>query len=112
MLVIGWKPLKSGISVHVKARSTEESKRLSSLRDRLADLLLIRHPDHGTYGLHLTVAYILRYLTDTQKSELTALLTDHFDSMPKEFELGAPEFCKLDDMFAFKRQFYLEDHKQ
>jgi hypothetical protein len=112
MLAIGWKPLKSGISIHVKAHGTEESKRLSGLRDRLADLLLIRHPDQATYGLHLTMAYILRYLTDVQESELTALLMDHFGGMPKEFELGAPEFCKLDDMFAFKRQFYLEDHKQ
>jgi hypothetical protein len=112
MSVVGWNSLKTGIGVHVEPRSTEENKRLRGQRDRLADLLLIRHPDHATYGLHLSVAYLLRHLTDAQKSELTALLIDHFDGMPKEFELSAPEFCKFDNMFAFQRQFYLEDHTQ
>jgi hypothetical protein len=112
MSVIGWSSLKNGISVHVELRTPEESKRLRGLRDRLADLLQIKHRDHATYNLHLSVAYLLRYLTAEQKNELTALLMDHFKGMPKEFDLGAPEFCVFDNMFAFNRQFYLEDHKK
>jgi hypothetical protein len=112
MSIVGWSPLTSGIGVHVELRTAEENKRLRGLRDRLADLLLIKHGNHATYDLHLSVAYLLRHLTDKQKTELTALLMDHFKGMPKEFDLGAPEFCVFDDMFAYNVQFYLEDHKK
>jgi hypothetical protein len=112
MSVLGWSPLKTGIGVHVELRTADESKRVRGLRDRLADLLQIRHRDHATYDLHLSIAYLLRHLTAEQKAELTALLMDHLEGMPKEFELGAPEFCKFDDMFAFRRQFYLENHEK
>ena len=106
MSVVGFTP--SGLGVHVEPRTPEENARLRGLRDRLSEVLKIRHPDHEVYGLHLSLAYFLRYLTDEQKKELSVLLEGHLKSMPTEFELGAPEFCKFDDMFAFHRQFYLE----
>jgi len=34
---------------------------------------------------------------------------DHLQEMPVEFELGAPEFCKFENMFVFNRQFYLKN---
>jgi len=111
MSVTGWSSLKSGMGVSVELRTTEESKRLRGLRDRLANLLKIQHGDHATYDLHLSLAYLLRHLTDEQIAELTALFMDHLKDMPKEFELGAPEFCKFDDMFAYNNQFYLMDHE-
>lgn len=109
MAVAGWSPLKVGIGVDVEPRTREENARLRGLRDRLADELQIRHKGHENYGLHLSVAYLLRHLTDGQRKELQALLDEHFEQMPREFELGAPEFCKFDDMFEFKRVFYLKN---
>lgn len=109
MAVTGWSPINTGISVRVKPRTEEDNTRLRGLRDRLADKLQTRHKGHESYRLHLSLLYMLRYLTDGQKKELQTLLDEHFENMPKEFELGAPEFCKFDDMFEFKRLFYLKD---
>ncbi|KAJ6584628.1 RNA ligase/cyclic nucleotide phosphodiesterase [Mycena capillaripes] len=107
--ITGFDPLQSGIGVHLEPYTVEENARIRGLRDRLSNLLHIRTTNHDTYGLHLSVAYLLRFLTEDQDKELTKLLMDHFESMPKRFELGPPEFCTFEDMFAFKRLFYLKN---
>ncbi|OCK92894.1 DUF1868-domain-containing protein [Cenococcum geophilum 1.58] len=109
MSITGFDPPGIVIGVHLEPSTTAEAARLRDLRDRLADLLQIRHPHHDSYGLHLSVAYLLRYLTEEQKSELFTLLMDHLQEMPVEFELGAPEFCKFENMFVFNKQFYLKN---
>ncbi|KAL0944882.1 uncharacterized protein CTRU02_202769 [Colletotrichum truncatum] len=107
MTVQGFDPLQVGISVCLDGRTSSETQRLRVVRNKLADALKIRHPIHDQYGFHLSVAYLLRHLDGDQEQELNAFLASHFEEMPKEFELGAPEFCVFDDMFAFKRRFYL-----
>lgn len=107
--ITGFEPLLIGIGVHLEPSTIGENTRIRELRDRLSNALYIRRSNHKTYGLHLTVAYLLRFLTEEQDKELRKLLMDHFDGMPKQFELGAPEFCTFEDMFAFKRLFYLKN---
>ncbi|KAK2774068.1 hypothetical protein CKAH01_13291 [Colletotrichum kahawae] len=107
MTVRGFGPLEIGIGVRLDGRTPAETERLRSLRNKLADRLNIRHPIHDGYGFHLSVAYLLRHLTDEQNRELEALLLSHFEDMPKNFELGAPEFCTFENMFAFERVFFL-----
>ncbi|KAI8211825.1 hypothetical protein K4K54_004522 [Colletotrichum sp. SAR 10_86] len=107
MTVRGFDPLEIGIGVRLDGRTPAETERLRSLRNKLADKLNIRHPIHDGYGFHLSVAYLLRHLTDEQNRELQVLLLNHFEDMPKEFELSAPEFCTFENMFAFKRAFFL-----
>ncbi|KAI8270215.1 hypothetical protein K4K58_011616 [Colletotrichum sp. SAR11_239] len=107
MTVRGFDPLEIGIGVWLDGRTPAETERLRSLRNKLADKLNIRHPIHDGYGFHLSVAYLLRHLTDEQNRELLALLLNHFEDMPKEFELSAPEFCTFENMFAFKRACFL-----
>jgi len=106
--IVGFEPLKNGISLHIEPHMTD-NRALRGLRERLADLLQIRHPNHDRYGFHVSLAYLLRHLTDDQKPELKSLLMDHFRDMPKEFELGPPEFCKFEDMFGFEPLFYLKN---
>ncbi|KAJ6509043.1 RNA ligase/cyclic nucleotide phosphodiesterase [Mycena sanguinolenta] len=107
--ITGFDPLETGIGVHLEPYTPEENARLRGLRDRLSPLLRIRSTDHATYVLHLSMAYLLRILTEEQDKELRKLLMDHFESMPKQFQLGAPEFCTFEDMFAFNRLFYLKN---
>jgi hypothetical protein len=107
--VIGFKPLVSSISVHVEPRTAEENIAIRHLRDRLADVTKMRQKGHDKYRFHLTVAYILRYLSDEQEKELMEFLMRHFKDMPKELELGLPEFCRFEDMFAFERLLYLKN---
>ncbi|KAJ7920789.1 RNA ligase/cyclic nucleotide phosphodiesterase [Mycena leptocephala] len=107
--ITGFDPLYSGIGVHLEPYTPEENTRIRDLRDRLSKLLHIRTKNHNTYGLHLSLAYLLRFLTEDQEKELMKLLMDHFDGMPKQFELGPPEFCTFEDMFAYRRLFYLKN---
>jgi hypothetical protein len=107
--VIGFKPLVSSISVHVKPQTAEENTAIRHLRDRLADVTKMRQKGHDKYRFHLTMAYILRYLSVEQEKELREVLMRHFEDMPKELELGLPEFCRFEDMFAYERLLYLQN---
>jgi len=108
--ITGFDPLEIGIGVSVEGKGMMEDRRIRDVRDRLADVLEIRHPNHETYGFHLSVAYLLRHLTDEQEADLTDLLMEHWEGMPKEFEFErGPEFCTFENMFAFDRLFYLGD---
>lgn len=107
MCVRGMDPLETGMGIHLEPRTAVEGARLRSVRNRLAEALDLRHPGHESYGLHFSIAYLLRHLSEEQKAELSGLVLDHLEDAPVEFELGVPEFCTFEDMFAFKRQFYL-----
>ncbi|KAJ7924449.1 RNA ligase/cyclic nucleotide phosphodiesterase [Mycena leptocephala] len=102
--ITGFGPLQIGIEVHLEPSTAEENARIRGLRGRLGQLLRISSERHDTYSypLHFSMAYLLRILTDEQERELRELLMDHFEGMPKEFTLGAPEFCTFEDMFSFE----------
>ncbi|KAL8382350.1 hypothetical protein RB595_006237 [Gaeumannomyces hyphopodioides] len=107
--VVGVDPLEVGIGLTLQPQDGDEEARIRGLRDRLSGLLMIRHPQHAAYGMHLSMAYLLRHLTADQERELRALVESHFDELPVQFELGPPEFCRFKDMFAFERVMYLSD---
>ncbi|KAJ9160928.1 DUF1868-domain-containing protein [Coniochaeta hoffmannii] len=109
MCVRGLDPLKIGIGIHLEPRDAEEESRLRGLRDRISEALNLRHPGHESYGLHFSLAYLLRHLTEEQDADISKLVLDHLQDAPTDFELGAPEFCTFEDMFAFKRLFYLKN---
>ncbi|KAK3393492.1 RNA ligase/cyclic nucleotide phosphodiesterase [Podospora didyma] len=111
LTVTGFTSLAVGIGVRLQLRTPKEEARFRGLRDRLAEVLQIRHPHHDNYLLHLSMTYFVRYPTPEQAAELTALLAEHFEGMPKEFELGAPEFCTFENMFKFDRSFYLKNRE-
>jgi hypothetical protein len=108
MKVDGLEPLTVGIGVHVEPRDPQENERLRGLRDRLAETLKLRFEQHDSYGLHISLAYFLRKLTKEQENEMRALLEGELEDMPKQFVLGAPEFCRFDDMCEFKRISFLQ----
>ena len=99
MTVVGY--TKAGLGLHVVPHERDVAQ-IRDLRDRLSSLLHIRHADHDRYGLHISLAYVMKAMDDGQRAELHGILTDHFSRMPKEFELGAPEFSTFEDMYAFK----------
>lgn len=106
--VSGYTPRINGIGLHLEPENDAENRRLRDLRDRLAHLLQIRHPDHEAYGFHLSIAYFIRFPSADERDELDRLLFTHLQDLPKTFELGSPEFCYFDDMFEFRRQFFLK----
>lgn len=108
--ITGFGPRSIGIAARLEPTTNEENTKIRGLRDRLSELLHIRSQvDHADYVFHLNMAYLLRILTKDQDQELRKLLKDHFEGMPKQFKLGAPEFCTFEDMCAFRRLFYLKN---
>lgn len=87
-----------------------ENAKLRRLRDRLADTLAIHAPGHDTYRFHVTLGYLIRWLTPGEQTAFRDALAGWREGVAAAcpvIELGAPEYCTLKDMFAFSRQFYL-----
>ncbi|KAK9364826.1 RNA ligase/cyclic nucleotide phosphodiesterase [Lipomyces kononenkoae] len=107
MTVKGFEPLEDGIALKVRPVDAGEQSRLRQLRDRLSGCLQTRHPGHETYSHHLSISYTLRFLDEQDHEKISTFLDGWCAKLPKVFELGAPEFCTFDNMFAFHRQFCL-----
>jgi hypothetical protein len=107
MVIEGLEPLVDGISLRLVPASVDENEKLRRLRNRLAELLRIRHPGHEAYVFHVSLAYLLRKLDQEQHRALDAVLQRHQPALLGGIALGAPEFCRFDSMFVFDRQHYL-----
>jgi hypothetical protein len=87
-----------------------EHAKLRDLRDRLSRLLAIRAADHDSYRFHISLGYPIAWFTESEARALQAVWrrwTHAVAGQAPAIELGAPEYCLFDDMFAFHRQFYL-----
>jgi hypothetical protein len=100
LTIAGYKALGNGVSLHVIPQPAFETV-LRNLRDELSENLQIKAPKHDKYRFHISLAYFVEFLSEEQKVEMTELLMEDFDSIPKEFELGSPEFCTYESMFRF-----------
>ena len=96
----------------IRLRPADESTadRLRRLRDQLSIVTGIREAVHDTYRFHITLGYLFAALTDQEQLAYRAALTRWKAALAEKvpmITLGAAEYCLLDDMFRFKRQFYL-----
>jgi hypothetical protein len=107
MYVAGWEALDDGIALKITPKTKEEEERLRGLRDHIAGQLATQHPGHAKYSFHISIAYSLRFLSLEDNARITSHLNGWLSRLPRDFELGAPEYCTFHDMFAFKRDFYL-----
>jgi hypothetical protein len=78
---------------------------LKDWRNRFADLLGYRHPDHDSYVFHITFAYMIERFDD----ETMAAWVPSLDEVAQDIrqrspviELRAPAFCAFDDMNHFE----------
>jgi hypothetical protein len=87
-----------------------ENRRLRALRDKLSEILEIRSPSHDSYRFHVTLAYLIRTLDPAEHREFRAAYRAQHAEVAKRcpvIEFGQPEYCSLEDMFHFKRLFYI-----
>lgn len=97
-----------GATIRLLPLDEQENRKLRRLRDRLSARLRVRAPDHDEYGFHITLAYLVDWMTPEQRREYIAVQSDCFNMLQKRvpmIELGAPEFCVFYDMFAFDTRF-------
>ncbi|KIX92529.1 uncharacterized protein Z520_11705 [Fonsecaea multimorphosa CBS 102226] len=107
MCVAGWEALDDGIALKMTPKTQEEETGLQDLRDKIAGELAMQHPGHATYSFHISIAYSLRFLGLEDKTRITSYLDGWLLRLPRDVELGAPEYCTFHDMCAFKQVFYL-----
>lgn len=84
---------------------------LKDWRDRLADLLGYRHPDHETYAFHITFAYMIERFDDETLSAWIPFLEEVAADIRRRapvIELRAPAFCAFDDMNHFEELLVFE----
>ncbi len=87
-----------------------ENQRMRALRNKFSELLEIRSPSHDSYRFHVTLAYLIRTLDPTELREFRASYKAQHAEVAKRcpvIEFGQPEYCSLEDMFHFKRLFFV-----
>ncbi|MDJ0088067.1 DUF1868 domain-containing protein [Pantoea allii] len=98
------------LTLRLLSADEDTETRLRRLRDRLSQVTGIHEPDHERYGFHITLGYQFAPLTDDEdaawRRSLAAWKTTIAQRVPV-ITLGNPEYCLMNDMFAFRRQFYL-----
>ena len=104
-----------GATIRLLPLDEQENRKLRRLRDRLSAQLRLRAPDHEQYGFHISLAYLVDWMTPEQQREYIAVQSECFSMLQKRvplIELGAPEFCVFYDMFAFDTQFRVGQGRQ
>jgi hypothetical protein len=87
-----------------------ENRKIRDLRDRLSTALGIRNQNHETYEFHITLGYLIRWLSADEERAFRTTLRRWRENVAARcpvIDLGAPEYCTFEDMFAFRRLFYL-----
>jgi hypothetical protein len=87
-----------------------ENSRLRALRNAFSELLEIRSPSHDSYRFHVTLAYLIQTLNPAELREFHAAYKAQHAEVAKRcpvIEFGQPEYCSLEDMFHFKRLFFV-----
>ena len=85
--------------------SEEDENILRNCRDELSKLLKIKFKNHQKYIFHITLAYILRKLTQEEINNLLKvnknLLNEFVKKIPK-IVLKGPTICTFENMLEFK----------
>ncbi|ULR31614.1 DUF1868 domain-containing protein [Dickeya fangzhongdai] len=97
----------SGATLRLTPLDDNEERKLRTLRDRLSERLAIRAPDHDSYGFHVTLAYLVRWMTEEESQaylQAQQACLRYLQQQVPVLELSVPEFCVFNDMFAFDTQ--------
>ena len=96
--------LYCGYSLTMVGADTNEETALRQTRTALRDATGIQFADFHTYVFHITMAYLIDWLSQKTAQELVAFsaeLESRFQAAIGTIELGAVEFCNFDSMHHF-----------
>ena len=94
-----------GYSAILEPFSNKDEKILRDCRDDLSKLLKIKFENHLRYTFHITLAYILRELTEEEIKNLLEFNKDLYKEFDKKFPkivLYKPEMSTFENMLEFK----------
>jgi hypothetical protein len=78
---------------------------MADWRNGLAEVFGYRHPDHDSYQFHITMAYMIDWLSDAALPVWDAMLEETLADIRRRapiIELRAPAFCSFKDMNWFE----------
>jgi hypothetical protein len=94
----------AGTTVQVTGATEADETVLRTARETLRAVTGIRRPDFADYRFHITLAYLLRWLTPSEAAamaDLSARLAEDLAALQPEIVLAGIEFCTFADMHAF-----------
>ena len=94
-----------GYSIILEPFSEKDEKILRNCRDELSRLLKIKFENHQRYTFHITLAYILRELSEIEIKNLIEFnkqLSFDFSRKFPKITFTKPEMCTFKDMLEFK----------
>ena len=94
-----------GYSIILVPFSEKDEKILRNCRDELSSLLKIKFENHQRYTFHITLAYILRQLNETEIKNLIEFnkqLSSDFNKKFPKITFTKPEMYTFKDMLEFK----------
>ncbi len=88
----------------VAGTTAADRQAMKAWRDALAETFGYRHPDHGDYVFHVTLAYMIDWLPDERLEAWQALFDECRALLHRapRLELRPPAFCSFEDMKHFK----------
>jgi len=98
------------LTIRLLPADADTATKLYRLRRRLAERMGIGIESPDDYGFHMTMGYAIDWLTTSENQAFRATLAEWKAELARRapvITFGAPEYCLLDDMFHFARQFYL-----
>jgi hypothetical protein len=96
--------LFGGFSVQVTGATEADEAALRGARSALSLATTILRKDFASYGFHITLAYLMRWLTEAEADRVIALSDSVFADLAAAMPtvtIGPVEFCTFDDMHAF-----------
>lgn len=90
--------------LHLTGATPQDEATVRLWRDRLADALGFRSPNHDSYGFHTTMTYQKRWPPASALPQYQAALADlaaEFAAKIPVLHLARPNFCRFADMNAF-----------
>ena len=95
-----------GFSVRMTGADAAQEALLRQARDMLRATTGIKRPDHASYAFHITLGYLMRWLS-TEEANLVMDLSESVEAdllaqMP-QIDLGPVEFCRFSTMERFER---------
>ena len=104
------KKIFGGYSVILEGNTKNDEKKTRLCRDKLSDLLKIKFKNHKTYYFHITIAYLIKYLSVDDSKRIIQLGNEYLGKMQRKLnviQLSKPEFCVFKNMLSYNTVKYL-----
>ena len=93
-----------GTVVGLEPADEDTARQIRGLRESFALILGLRKPNHDAYRFHITLSYLLEWLSPAEAEQHLAAhqhLGEAFIEAHPVLQLGPPEFCVFETLHSF-----------